>query len=354
MYNISTKIDLCELAPLNGEGKNSDVFTFFDKQLGNEFIVKRIEKQLIYNDYKDFSDSNLFNESCILYKVKHPNIMEIQYASQDDDYVYMVMPKCSNGSIDALINREFLTVRKIIKYSLEFLLGLHYVHANRLIHFDIKPTNLLINDNNKAILTDFGLSKFINFYGLARPNKFYTSHYPPEALTTDLISNKSDIYQAGVTMYRMCNGNTIFNNQLTPIIINDKLGEYILAGKFPNRKYYLPHIPSKLRRIINKCMDIDPDKRYETVLDIINDLSTIDVNLDLIYEEINSQTTQIKKINEKETHYDCLVINENGDTYNTTGHKIKIDDLSSTKMNAWKFNGLNRTNVYKTVETIFN
>lgn len=77
------------------------------------------------------------------------------------------------------------------------------------------------------------------------------------------------------------------------------------------------------------------------------------MNLDLIYEEIDLQTTQIKKINEKETHYDCLVINENGDTYNTIGHKIKTDDLSSTKINAWKFNGLKRTNVYKAVETIF-
>ncbi len=353
MYDITTRIDLCKLVPLNGEGKNSTVYTFFDNQLGNEFIVKRIEKQLIYDDYGDNSDSNLFNESCILYKVKHPNIMEIQYASQDDDYVYMVMPKCSKGSLEAIINSEVLTVRKIVKFSLEFLLGLHYVHANKLIHFDIKPTNILINDNNKAILTDFGLSKFINYYGLSRPNKFYTPHYPPEAITATLLSNKSDIYQAGITMYRMCNGNEIFNNQLTSINSSD-LGNYILAGKFPDRNYYRPHIPNKLRKIINKCIDINPDKRYETILDVINDLSNIDVNLDLVYEEINSLKVRIKKKNDKMTHYDCIDIISNGNTYNTKGYKVKIDDQSSTKINAWNFDNLTRTNVSKTVEKIFN
>lgn len=351
MYNLTTKIDFEKLIPLNGEGKNSSVYKFYDNQLGNEFVVKKVEKISIYEDYADTDDKNLFNESRILYQVKHPNIMEIQYASYDDDCVYMVMPICRKGSINSLLNTRYLTVREIIKYSLEFLLGLHYIHVKNLIHFDIKPTNILINDNNKAVLTDFGLSKYINLYGLAQPNKIYHDHIPPEAFRSSLLTNKSDIYQAGITMYRMCNGNSIVKSQLASHS-NKMLA--ICSGHFPDRNFYLPHIPSKLIRIINKCINIDPDKRYDTVLDIINDLSTVDKNLDLIYEQETPTTFWIKKPNEKMTHYDCIQINKNGNTFTGYGKKIKIADQTITKIKSWNLVNFTRTDVSKTVEKIFN
>lgn len=354
MYNLTTKIDFEQLIPLNNEGKNSTVYSFYDKQLGSDFIVKKIEKISIYEAYAKTSNINLFDESRILFQVKHPNIMEIQYASYDEDCIYMVMPICKNGSLNSLINKRFLTTREIIKYSLEFLLGLHYIHSKKLIHFDIKPTNILINDNNKAVITDFGLSKYINLYGLAQPNKLYNDHIPPEAYISPILTNKCDIYQAGVTMYRLCNGNAIFKQQFAKFISPKDKGMAICSGQFPDRNFYLPHIPTKLRKIINKCMDIDPDSRYDTVLDIINDLATVDKNLDLIYEEKNLTTILIKKLNDKMTFYNCLEITKTGNTYCGKGIKIKISDKTTSKINNWNFNNLSRTNVSKTIDKIFN
>jgi serine/threonine protein kinase len=352
MLNITTNVDFEKMVPLNSEGKNSTVYTFYDKQLGENFIVKKIEKQLIFDDLHDLNEDNLFYESCILYKVKHPNIMEIQYASQDDNCVYMVMPLCKKGSLNSIINNRYLTVREIVKYSLEFLSGLHYVHANKLIHFDIKPTNILINDNGKAILTDFGLSKYININGLASPNKAYCAHIPPEYFDYNLLSSKSDIYQAGITMYRMCNGNEIFDEQYLKYYSD--IENSIKQGKFPDRKYYLPHIPLKLKQIINKCMSIDPDERYETVLDIINDLAKVEKNLDWVYEIIDDDHQIWKKLNESKTHYDCIELFYNGHTFTTKGKKINIAKNSSTKINNWNKDSIIRTNVFKTVASLIN
>ncbi len=210
------------------------------------------------------------------------------------------MPICKNGSINSLLNKKYLTVREIIKYSLEFLSGLHYVHTKKLVHFDIKPTNILIDNNNKAVLTDFGLAKYTDLYGFMRPNLIYSLHKPPEAFEYADFTNKSDIYQAGVTLYRMCNGNDIFNQMLNYWMESGNLGKAIEEGKFPDRKFYLPHIPKALRKVINKAMNINVDKRYDTILDMLNDISKIDKNLDWIYNrDMNKHSMIWSILNEK-------------------------------------------------------
>lgn len=173
MFEQTTFIDMINMIPLNNEGRNSSVYTFTDPQLGAEFILKKISKSAI-NNIDDF-----FKESRILYEVRHPNIMEIQYASYNDDDIFIVMPRYKKGSMQSILNQKSLTVREILKYSLEFLTGLQYVHAHNLIHYDIKPTNVLVNNNGKAVLTDFGLAKYMDELGLAEQKCTYVSEFPP-------------------------------------------------------------------------------------------------------------------------------------------------------------------------------
>lgn len=268
LCNTTLRFDLLERIG-GAEGENSVVYKAFDPQLNVYLVVKKIRKSKL-------EESNYFNESRILYECKHPNIMEIRYASEDDNAVYFSMPICKNGSLNNIIEKKYLTVKEIIKYSLEFLLGIHYIHTKGLIHFDIKPTNILIDDNNKAIVTDFGLARYTDFYGFAIPNETYYSHQPPEGFTYLAYTNKSDIYQAGVTMYRMCTCNKMFNLMFNDLTNKGKLKNAIENGKFPDRNFYLPHIPLQLEKIINKAMSVDVDKRYNTILDMINDIAKIE------------------------------------------------------------------------------
>lgn len=337
---------------IGAEGMNSTVYKAFDPQLNADLVVKRVSKKSIIEDYKSIDESNFFNESRILYETRHPNIMELQYASEDKEYVYFSMPYYKNGSLNSLLNIKFLTVKEIIKYSLEFLSGIHYIHTKNLIHFDIKPTNIMINNNGKAIVADFGLAKYIDSFGLAKPNKLYNSHTPPEARKYSDFSNKADIYQAGLTLYRMCNGNEYFNYMYDHWRREGSLGVAIVQGKFPDRKYYLPHIPSKLRKIINKAINIDVDKRYNTILDMINDIAKVEENLDWVYnEDKNKCLRSWSNLNKKNTHINRIyLVKKDNNLYEVYAKKIRISDQTMNKVNDWNKSNINLPNAFEIIE----
>ncbi|KMY50553.1 serine/threonine-protein kinase [Peribacillus loiseleuriae] len=271
------------------EGKNSEVWIARDTQLDQVMILKKITKQSLeqqlVEDY--FSEAKMLNES------KHPHVMPIHYSAEDDDNVYITMPYYETGSLNSLINDRFLSTREILRYSLDFLSGLLYIHIKGLLHLDIKPTNVIIDYSGKAILTDFGLSKYLNENGFADQQRQYVAHKSPESYITTDKTVSDDIYQAGLTLYRMCNGNKDFDAQFDDLkssLNKQEIEAKINKGLFPNRKVYLPHIPTKLRKVINKMLNPDISKRYQDVLSIINDLSKIDETMDWKYVIIGEQT----------------------------------------------------------------
>ena len=106
-------------------------------------------------------------------------------------------------------------------------------------------------------------------------------HRAPEQMLTGIRQSRlTDIYQVGVTLYRMVNGNEYFYGQTKGITTPKDFNAMVIKGKFPFRNSYQEHVPLKLRRIINKCMIPDPTKRYDNALELLNDLSSVTENLD--------------------------------------------------------------------------
>ena len=274
---ISANFNFEVIEKINSEGVNSALYIVEDKQLGSRFILKQIDKK----NFKEFE--RYFDESKKVYNLKHPNIISINTASHDDEYIYITMPYLKRGSLHNLLNTRYLTLKEIIKYSLDFLSAIEYVHSRGVIHCDIKPNNILIDDNNNAILTDFGSALYLN-NGKARLKNVYYKHIAPEQCTNSLISKKVDIYQIGTTLYRMCNGNYEYDKQAKRYKDLNSLKVACARGRFPVRKKYLPHIPKEMIKVIERCININPDERYDDVLDIMNDLASIDVNLDWNFE----------------------------------------------------------------------
>ena len=276
MPNILTLIQFEKTSDIgNNEGKNSNVFIANDLQLGSTLVIKRMEKS-------KFKPEEYFSESKMIYDSKHPNVAEIQYASQDNDNIYLAMPYYRNGSLNTLCNNRFLTVREIVKYSLDLLSAVSFIHSKNMLHLDIKPTNILIDDTGKAILTDFGLSKYMDGNGVAEQPYNYRMHVDPEWYQSSGRTIQSDIYQIGLTMYRLCNGIGVLNSQLSDqkITTPDQLKDAILKGKFPDRKLFFPHVPKQLQKIILKALQINPDSRYMNTIEMMNDISSVDSNLD--------------------------------------------------------------------------
>ncbi|UKB82560.1 serine/threonine protein kinase [Chryseobacterium sp. MEBOG06] len=270
----TTELNFETTKEIGQEGKNSQVFLAHDKQLDGEIVVKKIEKSKIINP------TEYYEEAKKLYASSHSNVVKVNYGCSDTDYIYIAMPYYKNGSLKSLIATKNLTIREIIRYSIQFLSGLHHIHSKGLIHFDVKPDNILISDNDEALLSDFGLTKAMNSFGFASPEQIYSKQVPPETFTSSDKTIHFDIYLAGLTIYRLLNGEECFHNQLHSFKTQPDYINAITTGRFPDRTDYLPHIPLKLQRVVNKAMNLNIADRHQTVLELINELSDIDENLD--------------------------------------------------------------------------
>ncbi|MGL5346513.1 MAG: serine/threonine-protein kinase [Peptostreptococcaceae bacterium] len=281
---ISSNFNFEILEKIHSEGVNSALYLVEDRQLGSKFILKQIDKK----NFKDID--KCFDESKKVYNLKHPNIIPINTASYDEEYIYITMPYFKRGSLHHLIKNKNLTIREIIKYALDFLSAIEYIHNRGVIHCDIKPNNILIDENDNAILTDFGSALYLNCYGNARLKNVYYKHIAPEQCTNSIISKKIDIYQIGTTLYRMCNGNEEYNKQAKRYKDLNSMKIACARGRFPVRKKYLPHIPKSMINVIEKCINVNPEERYDNVLEIMNDISSISTNLDWHFENEDSDT----------------------------------------------------------------
>jgi len=269
----------------SSQSQNSVCYKSYDPQLEREIVAK-------YLDIHSMSGfDEYYQEARLLHRARHSNIAEVFYACQTDDHVVIVMDYYPGGSLKNIVEQDYLTLREVINYALDFLTGLHHVHTKNLLHFDIKPSNVLIDVTGRARLSDFGIAKLRNEAGLARPDLIWPMHMPPEqagAGRNEQVSTKSDIYQAGVTLYTMLNGFDHLQRQFQRLedAPDPRAFEFAVAdGDFPDRSDYLPHVPRHLRTIVNKAMNPDEDDRYNSVLELMEGLAGIGYSLDWRFDD---------------------------------------------------------------------
>jgi serine/threonine protein kinase len=260
-----------------GQGLNSEVYLIRDVQLDAQFVMKFIAKA-------GFGEpSQYYAEAQRLHDARHRHVVDLKYAAANDTHILLAMPYYRGGTLHTLLQSRFLTVREIVRYGLELLSGLHHVHVKQLLHLDVKPTNVLLDDSDTAALADFGLSREVTSHGLAEMPHVYVPHLPPERLTAALVSRAADIYQAGLTLYRMCNGLGEYERQIRQVGAANLHGA-IAAGTIPDRKRFLPHIPARLEHAVQRALAVNPDDRFPTVLDLMNALAAVEESLDWRYQ----------------------------------------------------------------------
>lgn len=293
------------------EGRNSRVYLAHDEYMDAQLVVKEIPNSE--------DTQKLLREAQILYASSHPNVVQIQYACRDDNHVYIAMPFYKNGSLKSLMTKRMLTAREIIRYSIQFISGVAHIHSKGLLHLDIKPDNILISDHDEALLSDFGLADYTDENGWYQVTRHYIKHTTPEVWNDNgsfagWATVQFDIFQIGLTLYRMCVGDVVFNKQFETVYVSQKeFLDHLTKKTFPNRSIVLPHIPEALMKIIYQCLEVDVDKRYNNVRSILNDLSKIN------YEGLDWQYTKT------ESGHQWNFENEKGLSYivnaNSTDHK---------------------------------
>jgi serine/threonine protein kinase len=262
-----------------GAGNFGEVWLAQDRALAVQRAVKIIPPGRVANP------QNLFQESQILKAAQHANIVRVEDAGfLEDGRVYVSMEYLPRGSLENEASGSFLPLRRAKQVMVDILRGLAHAHSRNIIHRDLKPANVLIGQNGEAKLSDFGLAiKSGAGIEAGTPKDYaYVAHLAPELIDSrqfklvgDKFSPLTDIYSAGITLYRLVNGDAYFSKYPAPILVR-----MIKAGDFPDREAYRPFVPQSLVKIIDRALESKISSRFQDADEFRRALEKVDLRAD--------------------------------------------------------------------------
>lgn len=258
-----------------GTGAFGVVYLAKNKLLGRTEAIKEIHLP----NRRSFGDA--IEEAKRLEELRHRNIIEVYDAGylNEEKGIYISMEYLKKGSVT---NLGFISVLRLKNICLDVLSALEYAHSRNYIHRDIKPSNILIADDGVAKLSDFGIATQLDAMETAEPFG-YKIHLAPESFRSGRYSIYSDIYAVGVTMHRLLNGDPPNLKSMT----DGQLENAINTGQYPSRVEYRYDVPTKLIKLINRALELEPDNRFRSAGEMASELSKIKVRCEWILNENN-------------------------------------------------------------------
>jgi len=273
--------DRYEIIDKVGSGGMADVYKARDHRL-NRFVAIKVLKPEYSND-KSFVNK-FRGEAQSAAGLSHPNIVNVYDVGDDGGLYYIVMELVEGITLKRFIEKKGkLEVKEAVGIAIQIAQGLEAAHDNRIIHRDIKPQNIIISRDGKVKVTDFGIAKATNSNTITS-NAMGSVHYlSPEQARGGYSDEKSDIYSLGVTMYEMLSGKVPFagDNTVSVALL------HIQGEAMPLRELD-PAIPLSVDKIVQKCMQKRPEKRYHSASELIADLKRALTNPDGDFVQIPS------------------------------------------------------------------
>ena len=250
-----------------GEGGMANVYLAYDTILDRNVAVKILRGDLA-NDEKFVR--RFQREAISASSLSHPNIVEMYDVGEDNGKYFIVMEYLEGQTLKSLIKkRGSLTLHEVVDIMLQITSGLMCAHESYIIHRDIKPQNIVILEDGRIKITDFGISMALNSNELTQTNSVMGSvHYlPPEQANGSGATAKSDIYSAGILMYELLTGKLPFKGENAVEIAIKQMRDPI-----PSLTKFYPEIPQSVENIILKATAKNLQNRYDSVKEMNDDL----------------------------------------------------------------------------------
>ena len=257
--------DRYEILEKIGTGGMSDVYKAKDGKL-NRFVAVKVLKQ-------EFAENANFvskfkTEAQAAAGMMHPNIVNVYDVGEEGGTHYIVMELVEGITLKKYIEKKSrLSIKETISIAIQVSMGIEAAHNNHIIHRDIKPQNIMISKEGKVKVTDFGIAKAVSSNTITS-NVMGSVHYTsPEQARGGFSDEKSDIYSLGITMFEMLTGRVPFNGETTVAIAIKHIQE-----PMPSPREYVAEIPISVEQIVFKCTQKSPDRRYQSMSELIADL----------------------------------------------------------------------------------
>jgi serine/threonine-protein kinase len=257
--------DRYEVLEKIGTGGMSDVYKAKDHKLNRLVAVKVLKQE--FSENENFV-SKFRVEAQSTAGLMHPNIVNVYDVGDEDGINYIVMELVDGITLKKYIEKKSrLSVKEAVSIAIQVAMGLEAAHNNNIIHRDIKPQNIMISKEGKVKVTDFGIAKAATSNTITS-NVMGSVHYTsPEQARGGYSDAKSDIYSLGITLFEMLTGRVPFNGDTTVAIAIKHIQE-----ELPSPADYNEEIPVSVEKIVLKCCQKSPDRRYQNAAELITDL----------------------------------------------------------------------------------
>jgi serine/threonine protein kinase/tetratricopeptide (TPR) repeat protein len=255
-----------------GAGGMGVVYRAHDEQLDRDVAIKVLPSGTLNNDS---ARRQFRKEALALAKLNHPNIEAVYEFGSEEGTDFLVMEYVPGPTLAQRLANGPLPERGIIALGTEIVAALEEAHERGIIHRDLKPANIAIANRGQAKVLDFGLAK------LLRSEEDLTTDYltgsagvpgtypymSPEQLRGEPLDGRSDIHAIGAVLYEMGTGRKAFSGEQLSLVIDG-----ILHQMPPSPRALNSGLTGELERIILKCLDKEPENRYQTAKELLVDL----------------------------------------------------------------------------------
>lgn len=252
-----------------GSGGMSTVYLARDETLDRPVAVKVMHREM--SEQED-QLQRFRQEARAVAKLSHPNVVAVIDAGEDGGYPYIVFEYVKGETLKQRIARVgALDAQDAIAYAIEVARGLSVAHARSMVHRDIKPQNVLIDEEGRAKLTDFGISRQLEQDGVTATGRVLgtTDYVAPEQAMGRGVDPRSDIYSLGVVLYEMLVGQVPFHADSQVGVAMKHVNE-----ELPDVQRRRPEVSAAVALVVERATAKNPAERYQTIAEMIDDLET--------------------------------------------------------------------------------
>ena len=252
-----------------GQGGSSQVYLAYDQSLKRDVAIKVLDPHAA-------ADSNLrklfVREAQALAKVSHPNVVAVYDVGEVDGLPYIVMEHLPGRSLKQKIEQTGpLAVGEAARFATEIAQGLAFAHSRGIIHADMKPSNVLLDEHGHAKIADFGIARTPQEEATT-PQLFATAMYvAPERVEGKGVTPATDIYGLGLVLYEMLVGKPPFTSTNPAVLLRD----HVVRQPVPP-SHLRQSLPRELDAIVMKCLAKDPGLRYMRASDVAKALASLE------------------------------------------------------------------------------
>jgi serine/threonine protein kinase/formylglycine-generating enzyme required for sulfatase activity len=301
-YKNGDRIGSFKIIELLGAGGMGEVYLAKDLRLNRNVALKFLTLM------EENANKRFLREAQAAAALEHPHICTIHEIARENSREFIVMQYIEGETLSSLIKKGPLPIAEAVDIALQVAEALTEAHFKGIVHRDIKPANIIVSANKQVKVLDFGLAKRVTFDVSESESSFKTllsspgmvlgtvSYMSPEQVRGQAVDHRTDLWSLGMVIYEMLSGKTLFAG-ISPV-------EKLAAILYQRPEKHLK-IPPELDQVLEKSLEKDLDKRYQSAAQMMEDLRYLKQELDFEEQLLVHVTSPAndKEINQKISQY---------------------------------------------------